>query len=101
MDKKVLDKIWNEKYMLAKEYYKKHGNLLIPHDYIVNDIKLGRWIQTQRQNYNKNDNSYFTTDKINKLNDINMVWDCKKYNFNKMYLKRLHRKINMITSNYK
>ena len=86
MDKKVLDKIWNEKYMLAKAYYKKHGNLLIPRDYIVNDIKLGRWIQTQRQNYNKNDNSYFTMDKINKLNNINMVWDCKKYNFNKMYL---------------
>ena len=44
--------LWEEKYELAKNYYKEYGNLLIPPKYEINNIKLGQWIITQRQAYN-------------------------------------------------
>lgn len=33
---------WNEKYILAKNYYEQYGNLNVPISYSVNGVKLGR-----------------------------------------------------------
>ena len=78
---------WTESYLLAKNYYLKHGNLLIPHGYIVkdakgNDIKIGVWIHTQRNFYKK---KILDKDKISLLNDINMSWDVRDDAWNNNY----------------
>lgn len=69
---------WLECYNLAKEYYEKNKDLLIPQNYIVKynnkEIKLGEWIATQREKYKNNKLSLKRT-KL--LNDIKMVWKIK------------------------
>ncbi len=68
---------WEEKYKLAKEYYEEHGNLLIPGNYVVNGVKIGRWINTQRQKYRE---GTLIKERIKKLEDIAMIWNLNKYN---------------------
>ncbi len=63
--------IWEEKYILAKNYFEKNGNLLVKNDYVVNNIRLGRWLDTQR---NDHFNNKLSKEKIDKLNNIGMVW---------------------------
>jgi hypothetical protein len=65
---------WQMKYLLAKQYYNQYGNLLIPSSYVINNIKLGRWIGTQRQAY-KGNHFKISDKQIEKLNDIGMVWE--------------------------
>lgn len=67
---------WRRMYSLAEKYYKEYGNLLIPDKYITKDnLKLGRWIQTQRGNYK---NNKLSKDKIESLEKIRMVWMIQK-----------------------
>jgi len=74
---------WKKTYELAKQYYDENGDLLIPDQYITNDnIKLGRWIATQRYNYKENT---LSNEKISLLEDIGMVWNVIDYQWNKMY----------------
>ncbi len=77
----VLQNKWLRNYELAKDYYVKHGNLNISHDYestIIDSrgeevkIKLGIWISGQRDNYLKN---RLSEDQITKLESIGMSWD--------------------------
>lgn len=69
---------WDEYFTLAKDYYEKHGNLLIPQKYVTNSgINLGYWIHTQRRAYNGNTDSSITNDQILKLESIGMVWRVK------------------------
>ena len=42
------DNQWQENYDLAKKYFLKNGNLLIPERYEINGVKLGKWIHSQR-----------------------------------------------------
>ena len=78
---------WNRNYNLAKNYYKKNGNLLIPNrfrtkngiDYDEDGILLGVWIRTQRKKYNKIIKPNITMEQIEALNKIGMVWKLKKY----------------------
>ncbi|MBQ9182123.1 MAG: helicase associated domain-containing protein [Bacilli bacterium] len=65
------NKLWEEKYNLAKQYYEEHGNILIPNRYKINNINLGRWLSTQRNLYEKGKLSQY---RIDKLNDIGMIW---------------------------
>ena len=39
---------WQERFELAKEYYKEHNNLDMPNNYIVNGVWLARWVREQR-----------------------------------------------------
>lgn len=39
---------WEYRFHLAEEYYKKHGSLDMPADYIVEGVWLGRWLREQR-----------------------------------------------------
>ena len=78
---------WYEYYELAKEYYKKHGNLNISVTYITEDGKrLGIWIAQQRRAYKAKYNITRTKllplsdEKIELLNSIGMIWDVKIYN---------------------
>ena len=78
--------IWNKNYDLAKIYYEKNGNLLIPnrfktkngYEYDPDGLNLGIWIQVQRNNYHNNKLEY---DKTKKLNEIKMIWNKREYDF--------------------
>lgn len=71
-------KLWLDNYKLAKAYYEKYGNLLIPQNYTVNNIKLGLWLSDQRCSKS------LDKEKINLLDSINMQWS-KNHIWNKHY----------------
>lgn len=65
---------WQEWYQLAREYYVKNGNLLVPGSYITSDgYRLGRWIERQRYAH-RYARHRLTDQKIMKLESIGMVW---------------------------
>lgn len=72
-----MDKTWYKNYQLAKKYYIEHGNLLIPEKYEIEGVKLGYWITNLRRTYK---NGTLSQDKIEKLNQIGMVWVGRIYN---------------------
>ena len=55
------DYSWQKNFELAKSYYEHHGDLLIPSRFKTNDgytydengIKLGQWLDSQRQSFSK------------------------------------------------
>ena len=76
-------KSWEEWYQLAVEYRNEHGDLLVPYDYETKSGEnLGQWIRTTRKAYKNGD---LSPDQIKKLEAIDMVWDVKEYEWNKMY----------------
>jgi len=92
---------WNMMCKLAKSYYLKYGNLLVPTSYKTpSGEALGTWIITQRKAYKnrflpkeKRNNRYIllTDEQVKKLESIGMVWDINEYQWNKMYeLARLY-----------
>ena len=93
----VMDRItmtWDDYYELAKEYYNHHGNLEIPLRFKTvngfneneNGVKLGRWIQRQRQAYTREDtNTLLSSEQIEKLNQIEMIFDVYASQWMKMY----------------
>lgn len=68
----VIIRKWLEKYEKAKQYYKEHGNLNVRNGYVTDDeVKLGVWISSQRENYNK---GVLTEEQIELLEQIGMSW---------------------------
>lgn len=65
------DEIWNQYFIVVKEYYRENQNVDIPYNYVKNGLCIGRWIGTQRQQYKK---GKLEQDRINKLNDLNINW---------------------------
>ena len=82
---------WDAMYELAKIYYEKNNNLKIPATFITTDgytynesgIKLGRWICNLRTSYK---NQKLTNDKIEKLNEIGMIWRIEFNYWEDMYI---------------
>ena len=78
---------WQQGYNHAKEYYNKHGDLLVPFNYICSDgFTLGSWIQTRRGGY-KGTGSWAkpTEEQKQMLEQIGMVWDVENYMWWKNY----------------
>ncbi len=88
---------WMESYNLAKKYYEHYQNLHIlkkfktlnGYDYAEDGFKLGVWITTQRQYY-KGVGGKLTSEQIELLNQIGMIWErmdiwLKKYELAKKY----------------
>ncbi len=80
---------WNRKYELAKKYYEYYGNSDISIEFKTNDginhdengeIKLGRWISSQRENY-KN----LSEEKKKKLEEIGFIKDLNDEQWNRNY----------------
>lgn len=77
---------WDDYYNLACEYYKEHGDLLIPANYRINRVNLGYWISDQRKTMkNLGHRQPLTPIQIDKLNNIGMVWDIFREQWNDKY----------------
>lgn len=67
---------WNEKYELAKQFYKEYGHLNIPQTYIINLdnnlINLGTWLIKQRELKRTNK---LSDKQIKLLEDLNVIWN--------------------------
>ena len=74
---------WNKMYELAKKYYEHYDNLKIPkmfktiNGYEIDEegYNLGAWINTQRFSYKK---GTLFEDRIEKLEEIGMMWNIRK-----------------------
>ena len=84
----VSDISWNLYYEAAREYYKIHGNLLVPSRYVTpRGLKLGIWMNNLRQ-YHKSGirKALLTEERIMALNSIGMQWDVLDYLFERNYV---------------
>ena len=74
---------WNKMYELAKKYYEHYDNLKIPkmfktingYEFDEEGYNLGAWINTQRFSYKK---GTLFEDRIEKLEEIGMMWNIRK-----------------------
>ena len=70
---------FERKYRVAVEYYKEHGNLDMPSTFVYQGENLGKWLNELRL-ARKNaglTNQKLTEEKVQKLNQIGMVWEKK------------------------
>ena len=70
----VYENLWEEKYEVAKEYYKEFGDLRVPRQLIYHNCNLGDWIDWQRQARKGNVRSALSQKRIDMLDKIGMVW---------------------------
>jgi len=62
--------IWDQNYLILREYYEAEGHCSTPADYKTNDgFGLGRWVALQRMPKNK-----LSKIQIQKLSEINFPW---------------------------
>ena len=81
--KSVIIRKWLDKYELAREYFKKHGDLNIKLGYMCEDgTKLGIWISTQREHYFK---GILTEEQVTLLEQIGMSWQRFDDKWNKAF----------------
>ena len=67
---------WDYMYAEAKKYYEQNGNLEVPKRYKTeNGYSLGNWLLTQRRVYAGTVNGILTGERIEKLNEIGMIWE--------------------------
>ena len=79
----IFDVQWNEYYELAAEYYREHGNLLIPLRYkTADDKKLGSWISHQRRSFKS---GKLSAERIKMLEQIGIAWDGMSATWDSMY----------------
>lgn len=73
-----LDYLFERNYSAAAAYYKKHGDLDIPFDYVCPDtqLKLGMWVRYLRTKY-KNDPDSVPAEQKQRLDTIGMEWENK------------------------
>lgn len=69
---------WISNYLLAKEYYKEHGNLETKKEEVYEkfdlSLKINDWLDRQRYLFKK---GQLLDNQIKLLNDIEMIWDLK------------------------
>ena len=70
-----LDLLWERNYAACLEFYREHGNLAIPANYVSPDgLKVGAWLRRMRQ-VRRDGNGRLTQEQIERLNAIGMVWE--------------------------
>ena len=68
---------WDEMFEIARQYYMKHGDLVVPSDYRINGVWIARWVSDQRQRYIGKQNPPLTDEQIGRLESIGMFWGTK------------------------
>ena len=74
----TLDATWDAYYEAAKGYYKEHGHLDIPTTYKNEKLSLGKWLYAQRRIRNGEVNGTLTSEQIQKLEQIGMIWQPRR-----------------------
>lgn len=73
------DKHWTECFNIAKSYFEKYGNLLVPQNFVYKEFRLGHWINRLRTSKTLNN------EKRKQLESIGMVWNVLDYSWNMHY----------------
>ena len=77
---------WEVGFSYAKNYFEKHGDLLVAGDYVSNDgYRLGKWIQNQRSAYKGTARKGLTEEQKNRLDSIGFIVDVHEYRWNFAY----------------
>lgn len=77
---------WENGFAHAKEYYAKHGDLLVKGDYASDDgYALGVWIANQRFVYKGNTSKKLTDEQKKRLDEIGFVADVNEHKWNYAY----------------
>ena len=87
--KEYSDRIWNKYYEILENYYLENGICYVPSNYIDSEtgLNLGNWVSHQRgmffnpQNYD----SRLSQTQIDKLNNIDFIWNIDEYKWNERY----------------
>lgn len=83
--------VWMSYFSKLKEYNERVGNIKLSVDFIVDELKLGSWLNEQRKRYKK---GLLSEDRINLLESLNMTWDEleEKWDSNYLLLKNVFDK---------
>jgi len=76
---------WNLNFDLLCQYKNDHGDCLVSKGYVIDDVSLGEWVNTQRNTYRKLQEgkpSPMTQERINKLETLGFVWEPLKDQWN-------------------
>ena len=70
------DSRWDERFRLAEQYYQEHGDLEVPKGYMVQGVRLGRWVNALRSARVRPDSCHYRLDaeRIRQLDSIGMRW---------------------------
>ena len=94
---------WFKYYTALKKYYQEHGNVDVPTRYETKDgIKLGSWLNNQRQAYKGKGKIKINEEQIQLLNDLGMKWEVIKETWDNYYnaLKEYYRELGNIDVPY-
>ena len=73
---------WEGRCWLLAEFKEVHGHCNVPDRYEVNGIKLGYWVQRQRQDYKQGD---MDPERGRRLEDLGFKWDCFEDDWEERY----------------
>ena len=78
---------WDILYSAIIEYYKEHGDILIPNSYVTDSgFTLGTSMANLRHSYRQGRTSGFLNEeRIQLLNQMGMVWDVNRYRWERNY----------------
>ena len=68
---------WEANFRLLEEFQKENGHCRVPRNHSVDDVNLGTWVITQRQNYRNylaGKYSPLTQERIDQLNSVGFDW---------------------------
>jgi hypothetical protein len=60
---------WEKAFAMLKEYFAREGHHRVPQKLVIDGIRLGSWVNTQRQNKNS-----LSGDRIQRLNSAGFIW---------------------------
>ncbi|MGN0162760.1 MAG: helicase associated domain-containing protein, partial [Candidatus Ornithomonoglobus sp.] len=72
--------LWERNYLEAERYYREHGNLKVPHNYITEGgVKLGAWIDKLKKlnGGSTRAGAALSAEQKDRLTAIGMEWDSK------------------------
>jgi len=64
-------KLWDDMYQHLMNYKEKYNSTLVHTDFCIDDVRLGRWVDTQRYRYST---KRILQDRVNRLNSLDFVW---------------------------
>ena len=76
---------WMQKYEKLKKYQKEFGNIDVPCFYEKDQVKLGLWLNNQRQAYKGNTTRKITEEQIQLLNKLGIKWQINEKKWDDYY----------------